>query len=94
MQNRCLHLIPSDPVWLEIGGASPRRSGSRPHLSSLADADQCTSEEQYVLWHRIAALEVARVKKSSPQQTGERAIRAEDYARWRWAQFESGEAAL
>jgi hypothetical protein len=56
--------------------------------------DQCTSEEQYVLWHRIAALEVARVKKSSPQQTGERAIRAEDYARWRWAQFESGEAAL
>jgi hypothetical protein len=56
--------------------------------------DQCTSEEQYVLWHRIAALEVARVKESSPQQTGERAIRAEDYARWRWAQFQAGEAAL
>jgi hypothetical protein len=56
--------------------------------------DQCRSEEQYVLWHRIAALEVARVKETSPQATGERALRAEDYARWRWAQFEAGEAAL
>lgn len=52
--------------------------------------EQCRTEEQFVLWHRIAALEVARVKGSSPQQTAERAIRAEDYARWRWAQTSEG----